>query len=390
MARIGYVTKNFGPAALQVIRDANPIIAEYAAQGYDLTLRQLYYQFVSRDLIANKQSEYKRLGDIINDARLAGLVDWDAIVDRTRSIRALPHWSDPVAIVQAAASSYAVEKWADQPMRVEVWIEKDALVGVFEPVCEELDIPLFSCRGYTSQSEVWGAAQRLEASLAAAQEVVILHFGDHDPSGLDMTRDIRERLKLFLLHDWIRHEDERHAYTSNQGRRDWLIREHGDLGWEARLDARRLALTWAEVQQYSPPPNPATSTDARYRKYAEEFGHESWGSWMRSSPPCSASSYAMRWTASWTKIAGPPRWNASRLGRRGSRPYRGAGLRWRRWSDDSSRPLDRRRTRAARPARAGRRRGCPPPPPPQPDRLGQAARPVRSRGPRHAVGQPFS
>jgi hypothetical protein len=55
-----------------------------------------------------------------------------------------------------------------------------------------------------------------------------------------------------------------------------LIREHGDQGWVSRLDVRRLALTWDEVQRYSPPPNPAKSTDARYRKYAEEFGHESW------------------------------------------------------------------------------------------------------------------
>jgi hypothetical protein len=259
-----------------VIGEANAIIAEYAAQGYDLTLRQLYYQFVSRDLIPNRQSEYKRLGDIINDARLAGLVDWEAIVDRTRNIRALPHWSDPAAIVKAAANSFAVDKWADQPRRVEVWIEKDALVGVFEPVCQELDIPLFSCRGYTSQSEVWGAAQRLEAYLAAGQEVVILHFGDHDPSGLDMTRDIRERLRLFLLGDWIRHEDERRTFTSNEERRDWLISEHGIRGWDTRLDVRRLALTWDEVQQYSPPPNPAKSTDARYRKYRAEFGDQSW------------------------------------------------------------------------------------------------------------------
>ena len=72
MPRIRYVSKNFGAAALAVIREANAIIAEYAAQGYDLTLRQLYYQFVSRDLLPNRQSEYKRLGDIINDARLAG------------------------------------------------------------------------------------------------------------------------------------------------------------------------------------------------------------------------------------------------------------------------------------------------------------------------------
>ena len=278
MPRIRYVPKNFGPAAVQVIRQANAIIAEYAAQGYDLTLRQLYYQFVSRDLLPNRQSEYKRLGDIINDARLAGLVDWGAIVDRTRNIRALPHWSDPAAIVQAAADSFAVEKWAEQPRRVEVWIEKDALVGVFEPVCQELDIPLFSCRGYTSQSEVWGAAQRLERYLMAGQEVVILHFGDHDPSGLDMTRDIRDRLALFARRDYVRwaRDEMTKAGRDLEDRAviDAFIDEHRP--WDDRIEVRRLALTWDEVQQYSPPPNPAKSTDARYRKYAEEFGHESW------------------------------------------------------------------------------------------------------------------
>ena len=276
MPRLHYVDHDFGPRALEVIRQANAMIADYAAQGYDLTLRQLYYQFVSRDLIPNRQSEYKRLGDIVNDARLAGLVDWEAIVDRTRNIRALPHWSDPAAIVRAAAASFAVDKWADQPQRVEVWIEKDALVGVFEPVCQELDVPLFSCRGYTSQSEVWGAAQRLEVYLQAGQEVVILHFGDHDPSGLDMTRDIEERLRLFLLHDWVRFEADNHAYMPPEERKAWLIREHPSYGWDIKLDVRRLALTSGQVQQYSPPPNPAKSTDARYRKYAEEHGDESW------------------------------------------------------------------------------------------------------------------
>src|SRR5215831_12213193 len=101
--KIRYKQNRLGVAKLATINQANRILEEYAAQGYDLTLRQLYYQFVSRDLIPNRQSEYKRLGGIINDARLAGLVDWDAIVDRTRSIRSLPHWHDPAAIVRAAA-----------------------------------------------------------------------------------------------------------------------------------------------------------------------------------------------------------------------------------------------------------------------------------------------
>src|SRR6185295_4699456 len=109
---ICYEDKKFGVERLAMIAKANQIIAIYAAQGYDLTLRQLYYQFVSRDLIANKTTEYKRLGSIINDARLAGLIDWSAIEDRTRNLASLSHWDNPSDIVTSAANSYRVDKWA--------------------------------------------------------------------------------------------------------------------------------------------------------------------------------------------------------------------------------------------------------------------------------------
>lgn len=241
MPKICYVERRFSDASLATIARANAIIDEYVAQGYDLTLRQLYYQFVSRDFIANRQSEYKRLGSIINDARLAGLIDWETIADRTRELRSVAHWGSPSDIITAAAKQYRVDRWEQQPYRVEVWIEKDALVGVFERVCRELDIGLFSCRGYTSQSEMWAAAQRLR-QYEQAHDVVIFHFGDHDPSGIDMTRDIDDRLHLF----------------------------------GAQVDVRRLALTQAQIQQYNPPPNPAKETDSRFEDYAARYGDESW------------------------------------------------------------------------------------------------------------------
>src|SRR4051794_29815064 len=123
MPREAYVPKTFTPAHQRLIDMADQICREYAAQGFDLTLRQLYYQFVARDVIANKQTEYKRLGSIINDARLAGLLDWDYIVDRTRNLRGLSHWENPHSVIRSAASGYRTERWADQPHRVEVWIE---------------------------------------------------------------------------------------------------------------------------------------------------------------------------------------------------------------------------------------------------------------------------
>ena len=243
MPKIKYKDFKFRARALSMIRTANEIIAEYADQGFDLTLRQLYYQFVSRDLIPNTQKDYKNLGSIINDARLAGMIDWDTIVDRTREVRALPHWDGPEDIIEAVSEQFNVDRWKGQPFRPEVWIEKDALVGVFERVCRDLDIPLLSCRGYTSQSEMWGAAQRMLRHRKTKQTPVVFHFGDHDPSGKDMSRDITDRLELFT------------------GR---------------ALKFERLALNMEQVEEYEPPPNPAKITDSRANAYIAEFGNESW------------------------------------------------------------------------------------------------------------------
>lgn len=263
MPAISYIDKRFSAGSVDIIAKARSICAAYQDQGYDLTLRQLYYQFVSRDWITNKDSEYKRLGSIINDARLAGLLDWDYIVDRTRNLRANSPWDDPGDIVKSAAYSFRHDKWSDQDYYVEVWIEKDALVGVLESCCPGEDVPFFSCRGYTSQSEVWGAAQRLGRRIDDNKKVVILHLGDHDPSGIDMTRDIEHRLAMFIAQD-------RRGAPEGLDAQDYIWDLDGDL------TVNRIALTWDQIQQYRPPPNPAKLTDARARGYVAKYGGSSW------------------------------------------------------------------------------------------------------------------
>jgi hypothetical protein len=198
---------------------------------------------VAQDLIPNKDKEYKRLGKIIADARMAGLIDWQAIEDRTRALRGNSHWDSPRHIMEVAVAGYMIDKWETQPCRVEVWIEKDALVGVIAGVCEELDLDYFSCRGYTSASEMWKAAMRMRRYIGDNQDMVVLHFGDHDPSGIDMTRDISERLDL--------------------------------LSYEA-IEVHRVALNMDQVELYNPPPNPAKLTDSRVGAYILEYGRDSW------------------------------------------------------------------------------------------------------------------
>ena len=179
MPHIKYQDINLRKDSLALIDTCNSIIREYTAAGYILTLRQLFYQLVSRDIIRNRQSEYKRVGSVVNDGRLAGLIDWDALEDRTRNVKSISHWDSPEDIIGAVAKQYAIDKWEDQEVRPEVWIEKDALVGVIERVCKELDISYFSCRGYTSQSEMWGAAQRFYKYAKEGQTTHIIHLGDH-------------------------------------------------------------------------------------------------------------------------------------------------------------------------------------------------------------------
>lgn len=242
MPSIFYVGKRFGRAALETIDQANFILEEYELDGYTLTLRQLYYQFVARGLMENKDKNYKRLGTLINDARLAGLVDWGHLVDRTRNLQELEHFYNAADALQKVAGWYHIDMWNNQRYRPEVWIEKDALVGVIQRVCQSYDVPYFSCRGYTSQSEMWAAGQRFESWKYKDYIPYVIHLGDHDPSGVDMTRDISDRLSMFA----------------------------------GRVVVNRIALTMAQIEKYNPPPNPAKLTDSRCTAYIDKYGDESW------------------------------------------------------------------------------------------------------------------
>jgi hypothetical protein len=238
-----FKTFNFQAKTLVVIEQANAIIAEYLAQGFVLTLRQLFYQFVSRALIENTLRAYKRLGTIINHGRLAGLIDWDAIEDRTRSLVTHAAWDSPEEIISAVAKQYQEGPWKHQIYRPEVWIEKAALLGVIEGICTEYRVPYFASIGNNSQSEQYKAGKRFARHLEDGRIPVVLHLADHDPNGIDMTRDNRERLALFA-------------------------------GQE--IEVRRIALNMDQVRHYRPPPNFAKEADTRFATYAEKFGEKCW------------------------------------------------------------------------------------------------------------------
>jgi hypothetical protein len=245
-----FVPHSFSTASLVLIDHVNTILDEYDALGYDLSLRQLYYQLVARGLLMeNSQRSYKNVGNTVNDARLAGLIDWKMIRDRGRETVRPQHWETPADILMAAAEQFRIDKWQDQPNRVLVMVEKDALSGVLVPACGQLDVPFTANKGYSSSSALYQIATDLKFLVGgilggSVRDLHILYLGDHGPSGIDMTRDVRERLHLFL----------------------------GDIP----VTVHRLALNMDQVEALNPPENPAKEADSRYTSYVEEYGESSW------------------------------------------------------------------------------------------------------------------
>lgn len=244
MTFLCYQESNFGQARLTLIDTANAIIEEYEAAGYTLTLRQLYYQFVARGIIPNTERSYKNLGEAVTAGRMAGLISWTAIEDRGRGIRPWLIEEDEQEVLRDIEHHFALVLWERQGVYVEVWVEKEALAAVVERPCGEWRVPFMPCKGYLSASEAWRAGRRFLERAAEGRRCVLIHLGDHDPSGIDMTRDNGDRLRLF--------------------------------GEGYDIDVRRIALNMDQVERYRPPKNPAKVTDSRASDYIAKYGSKSW------------------------------------------------------------------------------------------------------------------
>ena len=239
-----YIERRFASASLALIATIDEICDDYVRQGFVLTVRQLYYQLVARNIIPNNERSYKNTTSLVNDARLAGLIDWDSIEDRTRAFTSRPRWGDGRDFMQKVAPQYHSDLWEGQKTRVFCIVEKEALVGVLQRVCREMDVPLLAARGYPSVSVLREFARFDILPKSRGQNIEILHLGDHDPSGIDMSRDLTERLEL--------------------------------LCGGGYFNLTRIALNMDQIEENDCPPNPAKLTDSRSTGYIERFGDESW------------------------------------------------------------------------------------------------------------------
>lgn len=239
MAKICYREElHLSPKNVERLDVINEIIEEYAAQGYRLTLRQLYYQLVSRDIIPNKKTEYAKLSHLLKNGRMAGVVDFEAIEDRIR-VPKRPYWVTGITgALDDTIRQYRLNRQEGQDVYIECFSEKDAISNILYRITSYYHIYLVINRGYSSCTAMHDAHKRFENH----DNNVILYLGDHDPSGLDMIRDIRDRLEEF----------------------------------GSNLEVVPVALTTPQVRQYDPPPNPAKITDPRAKWYIQEYGNTSW------------------------------------------------------------------------------------------------------------------
>ena len=236
-----FCTNRIRPERQSMIDAVNGILQDYHSQGYRLTLRQLYYQLVAQGTVPNSIKEYSKLSQTCVIGRMNGLIDWDMIEDRIR-VPYLEYYSDsPQEAIEDALRQYKRDRQEGQSRHIEIWTEKDAVSNILKRVSEKFHVRLMINRGYSSCSAMYETYRRF--SWAAQDKQIILYVGDHDPSGLDMLRDIRERLDVFGAYDFQ------------------LI---------------PVALTMPQIKKYKPPPNPTKISDPRAGWYIDQFGNTSW------------------------------------------------------------------------------------------------------------------
>ena len=215
-----------------------------------ITLRQLYYRLVARLLIPNTINSYKRLSRVLVKAREQRDVPINCLEDRSRRIlgrgdtgfdSAEKYLKNKLNSLQDSWKGFTMPMWEDQPQHVLISLEKDALSRLVSRVANNYSIRTFPTRGYPSFSYVQGMARYMETRLEG-KHVVVLYYGDFDPSGIDIERDLEDRLARY-------------------GAKDFSV--------------TRVALTADQIKEYNLPPMPVKRTDARAEGFMAEHGDKS-------------------------------------------------------------------------------------------------------------------
>lgn len=283
------------------------IVEDYREQGYRLTLRQLYYQLVTKNYIPNHDTAYKKISSLKDDLCYSGKLDWDSIEDRGRVPHIRYHVENMNEAIQDTIDAYCLNRQKAHNLCMELWSEKDAISGILKKVTQKYLVKLCINKGYTSSSAVYSSYKRFAEQINNGQKVLILYFGDHDPSGLDMVRDIEDRLLLMFTRGksisskkaityWEKHGDKTldvenryikifnkqknldekdksyyEAYKHIESAIKKFYLQHSGL-----FSVKHIGLTKQQIKQFNLPPNPAKITDPRANEYIKQHGKTSW------------------------------------------------------------------------------------------------------------------
>lgn len=207
-----------------------------------MTVRQVYYQAVTRGLIDKTETEYKNVVcRLLGNMRRDGDLRYDWIADNTRYMRKPRTYNSLTDMLEVTKDTYRRALWNNQRSRVEIWLEKEALAGVLFNVTSEWDVPLMVTRGYPSMSYIHSAAETIAEE---PQFTHLYYFGDHDPSGVDISRFVKQGISE-LLDKW---------------------------GWDPErcFSFERVAVTQAQIAEYNLPTRPTKKSDSRARNFKGE------------------------------------------------------------------------------------------------------------------------
>lgn len=275
-----FITKRFSDAQMAMLHQSALIIEDFLEDGIDLTLRQLYYRlfkgghfpeswFDEEAGSTNNDKSYAKLKTLIGDARLSGIVDWDHIEDLERPLLSNPHWDNMNDFVMGAAPQYRIDLWANQPVRLECMVEKRGHIPIIQPICQQEDIAITGNKGYTSLHSIYKAGKRMKKALRDGKRGELIYFGDHDPSGIDMSRDIFDRINVFagVISLKLVGKIIRDGLTVKE-----ILEESG----RPFVKVHRIALNIDQVRARDLIPAPAKVSDSRARDYIAKFGKECW------------------------------------------------------------------------------------------------------------------
>lgn len=210
-------------------------IAAVASEYDRMSVRQLFYQLVSRGAIEKTENTYKRVCDAAAQMRLDGSLDYRKVVDGHRQRRIIMAHSGLQAALESAHDFYRRDYWREQPQHVEVWCEKDALSGVILPVCERYGVPYVATRGFPSLTLRYESAQAMRATRKPAD---VYYFGDHDASGQSISDCVASLC---------------------------------DFG--ADVTVHRIALNPEQIAAYHLPTRPGKRSDSRHAGFVARFGN---------------------------------------------------------------------------------------------------------------------